>query len=80
MSEVGSSEWRWLAVMGVAVVGGCDSRCWPKKGKKSLSKMTLNGLKWILNAFFCFYIYCPHPDPPTYQICMDKSIFFFGFF
>ena len=26
VSEVGSSEWCWLAVMGVAVVGGCDSR------------------------------------------------------
>ena len=27
MSEVGNSEWCWLAVMGVAVVGGCDSSC-----------------------------------------------------
>ena len=27
MSEVGSSEWCWLAVMGVAVVGGCNIRC-----------------------------------------------------
>ena len=27
VSEVGSSEWCWLAVMGVTVVGGCDSRC-----------------------------------------------------
>ena len=26
MSEVGSSECCWLAVTGVAVVGGCDSR------------------------------------------------------
>ena len=27
MSEVGSSGWCWLAVMGVAVVGGYNSRC-----------------------------------------------------
>ena len=26
VSEVGSSEWCWLAVIGVAVVGGCVSR------------------------------------------------------
>ena len=27
MSEFGSSGGCWMAVMGVAVVGGCDSRC-----------------------------------------------------
>ena len=40
VSEVGSSEWCLLAVMGVAVVGGCDSRCRHRVLLESLPGLT----------------------------------------
>ena len=72
MSVGVSREWCCLAVLGVvsvaALVVDCISRCGhrvlldsptipPKMIKKSLSKMTSYGLKWILKAGFSYYYY-----------------------